>query len=53
MIDPEVLMRKAVADALDETGLSPACDDSDVGAFLSALIQHGYVVTRIPEPQEE
>jgi hypothetical protein len=53
MIDPDILRNQAIARALDDSGLYPACNEDEVEAFLSALESQGYVVVRKTEPQEE
>ena len=48
MDDPQALLRKAVADALDGCGLAPETDDEVVDDFLFQLKEAGYVVSKIP-----
>ena len=46
MIDPDELMLRAVAETLDESGLSPTSDEEDAKAFLKLLWERGYEVTK-------
>jgi len=46
MLDPAVALRAAVGEALDDTGLAPRGDEMAIEDFLTALKEHGYVVTR-------
>jgi hypothetical protein len=46
MIDPDELLVRAVAEALDESGLSPGSDEEDARAFLRMLWERGYEVTK-------
>jgi len=47
MIDPDELLVKAVALALDECGLSPAADEDDAKALLRCLWERNYEITKI------
>jgi hypothetical protein len=53
MIDPNVVRNQAVADALDQAGICPACEPDEVETFLAMLKDRGYVVVPIPEAEEE
>jgi hypothetical protein len=46
MLDPDELLVRAVASALDECGLAPSADDDDAKALLRALWERGYEVSR-------
>jgi len=46
MINPDELMLRAVAEALDESGLSPSSDEEDAKAFLKALWERGYEIAK-------
>jgi len=57
MIDPDELTLRAVAQALDESGLAPSSSVDDANAFIVALWEHGYTVTKrepvVPDKDEE
>jgi hypothetical protein len=53
MIDPDELLLKTIADALDECGLSPLSDQEDAKAFVNALRERGYEVRKMAFTEEE
>jgi hypothetical protein len=46
MIDPDVAMRVAVGNALQDIGVASRGDEEIIEDFITALKEHGYVVVR-------
>jgi len=53
MIDFNELMLRAVAEALDECGLSPQSNHEDAEEFLKALRERGYEIKKAPPEEKE